>query len=98
MRMEDNRNFVDLSMYSVYDKELNVFNTPFFARSDIEAKRTFIQAIEDPKSVINRFSDKFALYEVGMFIQADGNLISVSPPVKVMEANSIKKKGSKNDI
>lgn len=74
--------------YAIYDMELKAYNTPFFQPSDIHAKRSFITAVQDEESVINKFKDKFSLHEIGLFDMETGEFTQVGPNI-ILNASAV---------
>lgn len=66
-----------LGVYSVYDNELQIFNTPFYQDNDILAKRAFISIVSDKNSGISKFPDKFSLFHIGLFDQETGEHLQI---------------------
>lgn len=73
-------------LYSVFDKKGKYFTSPFFARSDAEAVRSFSRIANDDRTDINQFPDDFALYCNGEF-HSDIGTFSGSDPVKLVDAS-----------
>ncbi len=56
-----------LNIYSVKDVKVGVFKTPFFQNSNVEAIRSFQQAVQDENSVLNKYPADFELWHIGGF-------------------------------
>lgn len=61
-----------VTIYAVYDKKAERYDTPFFAMNDLFAERRFVMSIEDNKSIISRFKNDFQLVRLGFFNVLDG--------------------------
>lgn len=56
-----------LGVYSVLDKAVNAYLTPFYARSDAEAVRSFSDACMDVKHQFCMHPHDYALYRIGSY-------------------------------
>jgi hypothetical protein len=56
-----------IGMYSVYDKESNKYDTPFFCYNDVMAKRRFMMDINDSNSIFSQFHSDFELVKLATF-------------------------------
>jgi hypothetical protein len=56
-----------IGMYSVYDKESDKYDTPFFSYNDVMAKRRFMMDVNDPSSVFSQFAPQFELVKLATF-------------------------------
>ena len=56
-----------LEIYAIYDKKSEKFDTPFFAHSDVFAKRRYILMTEEDRSPLAMWPEDFALFKVGRF-------------------------------
>lgn len=63
-------------LYSVRDLRLDVYQTPFAARSDVDAVRMLMQISEKSDSVVFAFPKDYVLYCIGEF---DYDKASVRP-------------------
>lgn len=59
-------------VFSMYDKKTKVFSDPHCYRTIEEARRSFGQAAQDEKTLINKHPDDFELYFVGTFNEENG--------------------------
>lgn len=62
----DKINNSKIAMYTIYDKKGKRYDTPFFAFSDVHAKRQFIMMVEGT-GMIAQFKDDFELYKLLYF-------------------------------
>lgn len=65
-------NHQKLGLYAVYDKKGEAYDVPFFARSDLLAKRRFIVDVRNPQSLLSQFRDDFVLVRIGIWHQDTG--------------------------
>lgn len=73
-----------LRMYSVFDKKVEAYMPPVYFRSEGEAKRSFVDALQNNQQFIAHRSD-YSFAFIGLF---DDNLGSVEPnvaPIHVMD-------------
>lgn len=61
-----------IRLYSIWDKEASRFDTPFFAISDLFAKRKFMMFLEERNSIFSRFKNSFELHCIGSFSTLNG--------------------------
>lgn len=81
----------EYSMYAVYDVKAEVYDIPFFSRSDLMAKRKFIIDCEQrDNTVLANFKDDFELHKLGTFKPNTGEFFNISPIV-VIGGKEIKK-------
>lgn len=64
--------------YSVRDKKAEAFMTPFQARTDAEAIRSFTDACSDDKSPFYRYPEDFVLYRVAEWNETIGSFVPVN--------------------
>lgn len=67
-------------MYTVHDAKASYYSPPFFARTNMEAIRTFTQAVNDPQHEIGRNHADFTLFEVGEFDEQSGQITVLKAP------------------
>lgn len=71
-----------LKAYSVRDGAVEAYLPPFFARSDGEAKRSFIQACKTGS--MKNMEVYYALFHIGYYDDNTGELTSTSQPSRLM--------------
>lgn len=62
----------NMNLYAIRDEKAAYFHTPFACKSQQDAVRNCINAVNDPQSNLNRFSDDYSLYTLGHFNELDG--------------------------
>jgi hypothetical protein len=72
-------------VFSVYDKAINAFVQPFYARTKGEAIRSFTEAANDEKHQFNRHSNDYSLMHLGEFDDNSG-AFSTADPSRVISA------------
>lgn len=75
-----------IEVYSVYDKAVNAFMAPFFARARGEALRNFIAAVHQENGPFKDNLPDYTLYYLGKFDDASGALIPENAPDKCLSA------------
>ena len=68
-----------IQLFTVFDKAVNAFLQPFYARSRGEAVRSFMETVNDPKSQINKHSADYVMYYLGEFDDGSGLFHGVEP-------------------
>lgn len=61
-------------MFTVHDHKAAYYSPPFYARTNMEAIRTFAQAVNDPTHDIGRNHSDFTLFELGEFNDQTGEI------------------------
>ena len=61
-----------IGVYAIFDKKQEMFDSPFFATTEFNAKRRFIMMIDEKGSVLNRWHQDYTLYILGNFSQNTG--------------------------
>lgn len=85
-------------LYSVYDKKAGIYWLPFYEKGDVFAKRSLSITVNSPDSnLLANFSDDFALYQLGEFVQNSGKVRNCKQPVFVCEVFSLVKKSSESE-
>lgn len=74
-----------LQIFSVYDKAVQAFMPPFYARSKGEAIRSFSEACNDEKHNFNKHAADFSLMQLGEFEDKSG-IFSTAEPSRVVSA------------
>lgn len=76
MKMKSkNREDSWLSIYSIYDKKGERFDTPFFAHSDLFAKRRYLLMMAEERSPLAMWPDDFELHLIGRYNVLSNTLI-----------------------
>lgn len=66
-------------MYSVLDRVAKAHLDPFYAPNDDFARRVFSNACRDKGHPFGRNPEDYALFKVGQFTQANGQVIPCEP-------------------
>lgn len=85
---------MELRVYSIRDSKAEIFNQPFFQKTDAEAQRSFAQLIRDPKSTINQFPEDYDLYFLGTYDDQTGVIKSMDTPQHMLKAIAAKPRES----
>lgn len=78
-----------LRMFAVFDKAVQAFMQPFYARATGEAIRTFTDAVNDAQSPFYKHPNDFELYSVGVFDPASGEITTSEGVVRVLVAADV---------
>lgn len=70
-----------LGCYSLYDKESQKWDVPFFAFNNLFAKRHFTQMLQNKNSMLRLFKDKYILMKIGEFNVLSGIMIDYQETV-----------------
>lgn len=65
-----------LKVFSVYDAKVEAFMQPFFCITIAQAIRMFSDTCNDQASMFNKHPEDYALFELGVFDDAGGQLLS----------------------
>lgn len=79
-------------MFAPFDSKLQVWMNPMFFLHSGQAERTWVDLCNQPESILAKHPDDFAIYQVGEFDDATGEIISIHPPVQLMTASAAKRK------
>ena len=79
-----------LMIYSVYDKAVNAFLQPFYARSTGEAIRSFTELANDTNTNVARHPTDFVLFGLGAFDDNSGIFVS-HEPMRLLGAHEVVK-------
>lgn len=67
-------------LYSIYDKDMEMFSMPFVARNDVHAKKIFAASVPEGSTI-----EEFDLYKVGYFNNETAVVTGVPPFCLKME-------------
>lgn len=62
------------NIYSIYDKQSEIYGRPFYAVNDILAKRTFETIANNPESDIHKYPQDYKLVKLGHFDTKSGHI------------------------
>lgn len=68
-----------LKVFSVFDSKLQVFNTPFFSRSEADATRSFSDLVRDSRTTVGQHPEDFFLYDIGLYSDETGEIDGSTP-------------------
>uniref|UniRef100_A0AAU8BAF2 Nonstructural protein n=1 Tax=Dulem virus 148 TaxID=3145625 RepID=A0AAU8BAF2_9VIRU len=74
-------------VFSIYDSAAGVFTAPTIDVTDVSAKRSFSQAVNNAGSVMGFKPSDFSLYRVGYFDVENGSIEPCVPPVQIVSAD-----------
>lgn len=70
-----------LFVFSVFDAAVGSHAQPFFARSQLEATRMFVDAVQDRGTNLNKHPGDFTLWRLGEFDDQLGRFFESKEPV-----------------
>lgn len=73
-------------MFCIYDAKAETFNVPFYAPTHGEAERSFRQACNDERTMMNKFPSDFDLYFLGDYDTQHGKFVLHDTPQHVIKA------------
>lgn len=79
----------EIICYSVWDKKAKLFDTPFFAMSDLFARRHLIILVKNKNAMIELFLEDFDLFRIGSFNTDDGKFKAIEPKLITNAGNLI---------
>lgn len=77
-----------LQAFSVFDKAVNAFMPPFFARSTGEAMRSFEELANDATTNVSKHPSDFVLFRIGEFNDSSG-IFDVAEPTRLVGAYEV---------
>lgn len=69
------------AMYAFYDTKSKSYDTPFFCKNDLFAKRHYKMITEKEGTLINNFIEDFELHRIGYFDIKDGTTVDVTSTI-----------------
>lgn len=67
------------NVYSIRDRKVGAYMTPFFSLNDDTAVRSFSHACENPQSLMSSYPEDYSLHCIGIFDDESGELLPESP-------------------
>ncbi len=78
-----------LCVYSVFDVKSGIFNTPFFQINDNVARRSFMDLVNDPQSLLYKHPEDFTLWRLGEFDDQLGDFEETEAHAREVICNAI---------
>lgn len=85
-----------MKAFSVFDKKASAYGVPFFEKNAGMALRSFEQLVGDDRSLVYKYPEDFALYQLADFDDNSGLLVSNENPVHVANATEFVKEVNKD--
>lgn len=76
-------------IYTIKDEAIESFGQPFFARADGEARRLFVDEVNNPESMIHKHPEDYSLWKIGKFDETTGQ-IETEIPERMTRALEVK--------
>lgn len=77
---------MELRIYTVRDSKGEIYNQPFFKKTQAEAERDFLTLSNDPKSILSQYPEDFDLYYLGMYDDQTGVISPLDAPKHIARA------------
>lgn len=77
------------NLFSIYDEVTELYNLPFAAVNEREAIRNLTLAAQDPNSSLNRSSEDYSLYHVGVYDDQNATYTNIQPVKLVVRVSSL---------
>ncbi len=61
-----------LEVFVIYDSKSEIYEAPFCQRTKGEAVRTFIDLVNNPKSLVSQHPEDYTLFHVGQYDNSKG--------------------------
>lgn len=68
-----------MMIFSVFDVKVEAYMAPFYARTEAEAKRSFLDAVSKEGHEFQKHREDYSLWKVGYWHEESGGLESVTP-------------------
>ena len=75
-----------LEAFSIRDQKAEAYNTPFFQKTKGEAVRSFMTAVNDKSTNLNKYPEDFDLYQIGQWDDLKGQMVPLDTPKHVGKA------------
>ena len=72
-----------LEIYSIYDFASKTYNAPYYQKTDEAALQHFVSLTNDENSLISKFPDQFALFNIGIFNDESGFIETYDQPKRL---------------
>lgn len=82
---------METNVYSIRDIKGKGYSEPFLAHTHGEAERSFSELVKDPKTLVSKYPEDYALYQIGRYDHKTGLLSALDMPQHLTEAVNIKK-------
>jgi predicted pyridoxine 5'-phosphate oxidase superfamily flavin-nucleotide-binding protein len=79
---------VKLKVYSLFDVKIGAYNRPLFYRTDGEALRAFMDALEKDEG-LKRHPEDYVMFVLGSFDDATGAFDCVPAPVSIGKGHEL---------
>lgn len=78
-----------ITMYALYDKKAEMYDTPLFFLKEVQAERWFYTLVQKKEGRFENFKDDMELHRLCQFSVVNGKVIDAKP-VRVLEGIQIK--------
>jgi len=84
---------MNLNLYSIYDRKMNIYLTPFPSRGDVDAKRQVVSSFGDASmraTPAYQNPQDFDLVKIGAFDDESGRITPAEHPLVIAGLESLK--------
>ena len=75
-----------LELYSIRDAKAEAYGNPFTQKTKGEALRSFMTAVNDPKTTLHQYPEDFDLYQIGTWNDQNGKIDHLETPKHLAKA------------
>lgn len=75
-----------LQVFCVFDSATGTFDHPQMLHAIGEAKRAFIEVVNDPKSKLNKYPGDYSLFHLAEYNTLNGSYTNMTAPIRLMLA------------
>jgi hypothetical protein len=80
-----------MKLYSLLDTKAECYGAPFLQKTKAEAIRGFIQAANDPETMMFKHPADYVLYELGIWNEDSGEILPHNEKLSIGSALDFKK-------
>lgn len=71
---------MDLKVYAVWDSKVELYAQPFCLKSEGQALRSWIDAVNDPNTMMNRHPQDYCLFQIAEYNEDKGMFENLRTP------------------
>lgn len=72
-----------MQVYTIFDSKTEAYIQPFFMQTTAQAKREFIDMVNDGKSAFNKHPEDYILFELGSYENVNAKFKMLDAPVSI---------------
>lgn len=85
-------------VFAVYNVKAKFYHQPFHVKHESDADKNFEMAVNDPRTLQNRYPEDYALHHLGQFDDNTAQYSAFTTPIHKLNAVQVKKQASKEQI